>query len=122
MSRASSEKLIRAYYTAHGIGDIDGMLKLLADGVIHDPADGARELGKAAFRARYEQARARCQESVADMALMGDKEGRRMAAEFTVMGRHLDSGQGYGMPAGAFFLIDERKILRLTEYRQDKSS
>lgn len=66
--------------------------------------------------------RARCQESVADMALMGDKEGRRMAAEFTVMGRLLDTGREYGTLAGAFFLIDERKILRLTEYRQDKSS
>lgn len=121
MSRASSEKLIHAYYTAHGIGDIDGMLKLLADGVIHDPADGARELGKAAFRARYEQARA-LPGIRGRHGADGDKEGRRMAAEFTVMGRLLDTGREYGTLAGAFFLIDERKILRLTEYRQDKSS
>ncbi len=117
MSRASSEKLIRAYYTAFSIDDIDGLLKLLADGVIHDTGAGAREFGKVAFRAHLDQARGLRQESVHDLAVMSDKEGRRMAAEFTVMGRHLDSGQEYGMPGGAFFLIDERKILRVTEYR-----
>jgi steroid delta-isomerase-like uncharacterized protein len=121
MSRKSSEKLIHAYFTAFSIGDIDGLLKLLDDGVIHDTGEGTREFGKEAFRARFERDRQGCQESAHDLAIMSDAEGRRLAAEFTLIGRVLDSGQEYGGSAGSFFLVDERKILRVTEYRNDNS-
>ena len=121
MSRKSSEKLIHAYYTAFSIGDVDGLLKLLDDGVIHDTGDGARQFGKAAFRQHFEEMRQGRQESAHDLVVMSDAEGRRLAAEFTLMGRVLDSGQEYGGSAGSFFLVDERKILRVTEYRNDKS-
>jgi len=121
MSRASSEKLIRAYYTALSIGDTGGLLKLLDDGVIHDTSGGVREFGKETFRQRFEEDRRSRQEAAHDLVVMSDKEGRRLAAEFTIMGRHLESGQEYGLSGGAFFLIDERKILRVTEYRNDTS-
>ena len=121
MSRASSEKLIRAYFTALSIGDMDGLLKLLDDGVIHDTSEGVREFGKETFRQRLEADRQRRHEAAHDLVVMSDKEGRRLAAEFTVMGRMLESGQEYGLSGGVFFLIDERKILRVTEYRNDKS-
>jgi steroid delta-isomerase-like uncharacterized protein len=121
MSRKSSEKLIHAYYTAFSIGDLDGLLKLLDDNVIHDTAEGARQFGKAALRQHFEAIRANRHEAAHDLVVMSDAEGRRLAAEFTVMGRVLDSGQEYGAAAGGFFLVDERKILRVTEYRNDKS-
>jgi steroid delta-isomerase-like uncharacterized protein len=121
MSRKSSEKLIRAYYTALSIGDVDGLLKLLDDGVIHDSSEGARRFGKDAFREHVEAARRERQEAAHDLVVMSDAEGRRLAAEFTIMGRNLESGQEYGVSGGAFFLIDERKIMRVTEYRHDMS-
>ena len=121
MSRKRSEKLIQAYYTAFSIGDVEGLLKLLDDGVIHDTGDGTREFGKEAFRARFERDRQSRQESAHDLAVMSDGEGRRLAAEFTLIGRVVDSGQEYGGSAGAFFLVDERKILRVTEYRNYNS-
>jgi steroid delta-isomerase-like uncharacterized protein len=124
MSRKTTEKLIRAYFTAVSIRDVDGLLALLDERVIHDPAHGAREQGKAAFRSHLERTQRCFQESVHDLAVMIDGDGRRAAAEFTLLGKYVESadglppacGQDYGVAGGAFFLVDERKIIRVTHY------
>jgi steroid delta-isomerase-like uncharacterized protein len=129
MSRKTTEKLIRAYFTAFTIRDNDGLLALLDEQVIHDTSRGARERGKAAFRAHLEHSQRCFQESVHDLALMVDGAGRRAAAEFAIMGRYLESedglppaaGQEYGVAGGAFFLVDDRKIVRITNYANRES-
>ena len=44
-------ELVLAYYAAFNRGDRQAMLALLADDVVHDLNQGARENGKAAFAA-----------------------------------------------------------------------
>ncbi len=42
--------LILRYYAALNRGDVDGALDCLADAIVHDINQGARENGKTAFR------------------------------------------------------------------------
>jgi steroid delta-isomerase-like uncharacterized protein len=124
MSRKRTEKLIRSYFTAFSICDFDGLVALLDEQVIYDPPRGKREHGQAAVRAHLEDAQRCFQESVHDLALMIDADGRRAAAEFTLVGRYTESadglppaaGQEYGVAAGAFFLVDGGKVVRATHY------
>jgi len=55
---------------------------------------------------------------------MAAPDGARAAAEFTVLGEYLStdeglppaSGQTYRLNAGAFFVIRDRKVARVTNY------
>jgi steroid delta-isomerase-like uncharacterized protein len=116
-----AEALVRAYYDAFNRGDHAAMLALLADDVAHDPNQGARRVGKAAFAeflARMERA---YRERLADLVVMVDATGTRAAAEFTVHGEYLAAedglpparGQRYVLPAGAFLAIREGRIARV---------
>ena len=58
------------------------------------------------------------------MVIFASPDGRRAAAEFTVHGTYLKTdpglpearGQGYVLPAGAFFDIADGRITRVTTY------
>jgi steroid delta-isomerase-like uncharacterized protein len=55
---------------------------------------------------------------------MGDASATRFAAEFTVVGKYLKAdagmpaahGQMYRLPAGAFLMVEQGKITRVTTY------
>ena len=53
-------ELVLGYYAAFNRGDREAMLALLADDVVHDLNQGARETGKAAFAAFMPSTAVRC--------------------------------------------------------------
>ncbi len=117
-----SEALVRAYYDAFNRGDCAGMCALLAPEVVHDPNQGLREVGVAAFRTFLDRM-ARCyREQLHDVVVMLDPGGTRAAAEFMVHGQYLADdaglpparGQRYVLPAGAFLALGEGRILRVS--------
>lgn len=117
-------ELVQAYYAAINAGDLQGLLALLSEDVIHDINQGERQMGKARFAA-FMQNMNRCyRERLADIVVMHNAEGNRAAAEFTVHGEYLAddeglppaNGQTYVLLAGAFFYIHCGKIARVSSY------
>lgn len=124
MTRAATEKLIRAYYDRFNARDVDGFLALLSDDVAHDLSQGPRETGKDAFR-RFLQHMNRCyRETVRDLAVMTDADGTHAAAEFNLDGVYQATdgdlpkakGQKYVLRVGAFFDIREGKVARIANH------
>ncbi|HEX6979182.1 MAG TPA: ketosteroid isomerase-related protein [Alphaproteobacteria bacterium] len=119
-----TEALIRAYYDRFNAGDVEGFLALLDDQVVHDINEGAREIGKAAFR-RFLEYMNRCyRERVRDLVVMTDRTGTRAAAEFFVDGMYQATdnglpaarGQSYSLRVGAFFEVRDGKIARVSNH------
>jgi steroid delta-isomerase-like uncharacterized protein len=119
-----AECLVHAWYAAFNAGDRAAMLALLAPDAIHDVNQGPREVGIEAFRrflARMDQS---YREQVRDLVVMADRGGTRAAAEFVVDGTYQATdeglpaarGQGYSLPAGAFFAFAGGRITRVTTY------
>nr|WP_211225246.1 ketosteroid isomerase-related protein [Rubritepida flocculans] len=119
-----AEALLRAYYAAFNAGDWDGMAALLSEDVAHDVNQGAREGGRAAFRAFLDRMARHYREQVEALVVMVSADGRRAAAEFVVSGEYLVTdpglpparGQSYRLPAGAFFAIEGGRIARVTNF------
>jgi steroid delta-isomerase-like uncharacterized protein len=122
-ARASDRSiaLIHRYYAAFNAGQWDQMLDCLSEDVVHDINQGARELGKPAFR-KFLAHMERCyREQLAAIVAMASDDG---AAEFVVHGEYLATdeglppakGQKYILPAGAFFDLRDGKIERVTNY------
>lgn len=119
-----SIELILAYYAAFNHGDWDGMLALLGEDVAHDPNQGARETGRAAFAAFLARMEACYREQLRDIVVMASLDGERAAAEYVVHGQyhHSDAGlpaatgQTYVLPGGAFFEIRDDRIVRVSNH------
>ena len=124
MSADETRTLIEAYYAAFNAADWDAMLTLLDEDVAHDINQGGREIGREKFRWFLAQMARHYREELSDIAIMVDEGGGRAAAEFTVRGTYLSTaeglpaanGQGYSLPAGTFFEIDDGRISRVTTY------
>jgi steroid delta-isomerase-like uncharacterized protein len=130
-SRAAdrTSALILRYYAAFNRGDGDGMLDCLAEDVVHDINQGAREIGKTAFRAYLARMHNNYREELRDIVVMSIDDGTRAAAEFNVHGVYHTTepgahetglgkarGQRYLLPGGAFFAINQGKIARVAHY------
>lgn len=119
-----SAQTIRAYYRAFNARDYDAMLALLADEVIHDINQGAREIGRDRFAAFLTRMDTTYSEQIDELVVLSDDSGSRFAAEFTVIGRYLKSepgfpearGQSYSLPAATLFELDDVRITRVTTY------
>jgi len=119
---SETETLIRTYYEAFNRGDAEGMLALLTEDVAHDINQGGRETGIPAFRAFMAKMNRHYREELRDITVMTAPDGRRAAAEFTVHGTYLVTdeglpearGQGYVLPAGAFFEVRGGRIARVS--------
>ena len=119
-----SRDLIHRYYDAFNSGDRAAMLDCLTDDVAHDVNEGARQVGKPAFAAFLAHMDRCYDERLTDIAVMLSADGTRGAAEFVVHGTYIATdeglptarGQGYALPAGAFFEIRDGLIGRLTTY------
>lgn len=118
----ATEALIREYFEAFNAHDADRMIDTLSDDVIHDINEGAREIGKDAFR-RFKAHMDQCyKEHISDLCVMVN--GDRGAVEFTCSGTYLKTdgslptarGQSYSIPAAAFFEVKSGKITRITSY------
>ena len=116
--------LIRRYYAAFNEGDMKTFESLLTDDVIHDINQGQRETGKDAFRKFMDRMNGAYKENLTDMSIMASADGTRASAEFVVNGEYLRSdeglpeahGQKYILPAGAFFVVRDGKVARITNY------
>ena len=117
-------ELIRNYYDAFNAQDMPRFLELLTEDVVHDINQGEREVGKPAFAAFMERMNRSYREEIVDLTVLTEPEGRRAAAEFTVLGSYLASdaglpeakGQRYRLPAGAFFEVRDGKVARVSNY------
>jgi len=117
-------ELVLTYYAAFNRGDWAGMLALLAQDVVHDLNQGAREVGREAFAAFLERMQRSYREELRDIVVLATLDGDRAAAEYVVHGEyhHTDeglpqaSGQRYVLPGGAFFEIRNDRIVRVTNY------
>ena len=123
-ARDEALALIGRYYAAFNAGDGEAMLACLSDDVAHDINQGARQVGKAAFRAFLAHMDRCYREQLADIVVMANEEGTRAAAEFTVHGAYMADdeglpparGQTYVLPAGAFFDVAGGAISRVSVY------
>lgn len=119
-----TEFLIRRYYDAFNAGDIDGMLACVRDDVIHDVNQGERREGKERFHAFCARMAHHYKEQLDSITVMVSADGQRGAAEFNVTGSYLKTepglpdaaGQVYRLPAGAFFVVQDGLIARVTTY------
>ncbi|WP_297810173.1 ketosteroid isomerase-related protein [uncultured Methylophaga sp.] len=117
-------QLLKDYYDAFNRQDMDAFLAMLTEDVIHDVNQGDREIGKAAFSTFMDRMNAHYKEQIVDIVIMTNDEGDRAAVEFTVLGEYLStdeglpeaSGQTYRLPAGAFFVIKDGKVARISNY------
>jgi steroid delta-isomerase-like uncharacterized protein len=124
MSRADTEALIRDYYSAFNAGDIPGFLALLSDDVVHDINQGGSEKGKKAFAAFLDRMNRSYEEQIIQLTVMTNEDGTRAASEFIVLGKYLKTdeglppaeGQGYRLPAGAFFDVKNGKVARISNF------
>jgi steroid delta-isomerase-like uncharacterized protein len=100
------------------------MLDCVADDVVHDLNQGAREHGREAFRAFLARMDRCYAEQLRDIVVLSDAEGTRAGAEYVVHGRYQATdeglppaaGQAYVLPGGAFFEIRDGRIARVTNY------
>ncbi len=124
MSQTAALALLDRYYSAFNAGDWEGMLACLSDDVAHDINQGARQVGKDAFRSFLAHMERCYAEQLHDLVLMASADGTRSSAEFVVHGQYLATdeglpeatGQRYVLPAGAFFAIENGLIARVTVY------
>ena len=117
-------ELVLTYYAAFNRGDWNGMLALLADDVVHDLNQGARETGREAFAAFLSRMHASYREQLRNVVVLASLDGDRAAAEYVVHGEYLGTeagqpearGQKYQLPGGAFFGIREDRIARVSHF------
>ena len=120
----SANLLIEEYYNAFNQGDMATFLSLLSEDVIHDINQGERQIGKQAFTKFMEKMNYHYKEQLINIEIMSNEKGNRASAEFVVLGEYLKTdeglpeanGQKYNLPAGAFFEINNGKIVRITNY------
>lgn len=116
--------LIGRYYDAFNNGDVDAMLALVDDEVIHDVNQSERRIGRDRFHAFCARMAHHYRERLEDIVVMTTPDGARAAAEFNVHGSYLQTesglpeakGQTYVLPAGAFFVVRNGRIARVTTY------
>lgn len=119
-----ARRLIETYYAAFNRGDWETMLACLADDVVHDLNQGAREHGREAFRVFLARMDRNYSEQLRDVVVMATPDGTRAGAEYVVHGTYKAtdqglppaSGQVYVLPGGAFFDIRDGRIARVTNY------
>lgn len=124
MAQADIKQIVQAYFDAFNQSDIEALLALLHEDVVHDINEGERQIGKQAFRLFYAHAIANFDEARSDIAIMVSENSGRAAAEFTRRGSYSATieglppanGQTYSLQGGVFFELDDCLITRVTGY------
>ena len=118
-----STDLIARYYAAFNDSDTEAMLACVAPDVAHHVNEGEVRRGHAAFREFCAHMARAYRETLTDIVILSGPDGR-YAAEFVVNGTYLETdpglpearGQGYTLPAGAFFTVADGAITRVVTY------
>lgn len=119
-----SKALVEQYYQCFNQKDWPGMLAKLADGVVHDISQGARQTGKHAFQEFLQLMHRHYDEKLRDFVIMSDSSGSRVGAEFicdgvykvTADGLPVARGQKYSIQVGAFFEVKNGLITRISNH------
>ena len=117
-------EIVQQYYAAFNDKNWAGMLALLDPEIKHEVNQGETRVGLDLYAAFLQQMDTAYQETLTDMVLMSDVSGARIAAEFVVNGIYKKGeeglppahGQPYILPAGAFLVVHNGKITRVTTY------
>jgi steroid delta-isomerase-like uncharacterized protein len=123
-NRDQTRALIQTYYDAFNAGDIEAMVDLVTEDVIHDVNQGERRIGRSRFHAFCARMAHHYDETVSDLQILVSDDSTRAAAEFNVAGLYKEmepglptaTGQKYALPAGAFFVVRRGLIGRVTTY------
>ena len=116
--------VIKRYFAAFNLGDVQSMLDCVSDDVAHHVNEGQIRRGKDAF-AEFCAHMNRCyKEELTNIVVFEANGGTRGAAEFIVNGTYLETdsglpeakGQRYKLPGGSFFDMADGKITRVTTY------
>jgi steroid delta-isomerase-like uncharacterized protein len=124
MTATATKKLITAYYDAFNAGNTQGMLDCIGASFIHEISQGERRKGKAKFAAFLKHMNSSYRERLSNIEIMTNSSGSRAAAEFDLRGTYLktDPGlptarkQAYKLRVGAFFEIEDGKIVRVSTH------
>jgi steroid delta-isomerase-like uncharacterized protein len=116
--------LIRRYYDAFNVGDMETMLGCLSEDVVHEINQSGRVTGRQAFARFMERMNRNYRERLTDVLVFTTSDAGRAAAEYTVNGMYLQTdaglpparGQTYTLAGGAFFAITGERISRVTNY------
>lgn len=119
-----SQLIIKSYFDAFNAGDVDTMLDLVSDDVVHHVNQGETRVGKDAFADFCSHMGVSYRERLDDLVILTNEDGTHAAAEFMVHGTYLQTepglpdahGQTYVLPAGSFFTLWDGKITRITTY------
>ena len=117
-------QLIERYYACFNAQDVDGMLALLTENVIHDVSQGERRVGRDTFKQFLEHMNRCYHERIYDLCVMVNVDGSRTAAEFMLDGTYLQTddglpeahGQTYRLRVGAFFELQDGLIARVSNH------
>jgi steroid delta-isomerase-like uncharacterized protein len=120
MSRATIER----YFEAFNAKDIPAMLDCLSEDVAHHVNEGNVRIGRDAFEAFCAHMSRSYDETLTELVVFVAEDGARGAAEYMVNGTYLVTdaglpearGQGYRLPAGSFFSMQDGKISRVVTY------
>ncbi|MFA9461318.1 nuclear transport factor 2 family protein [Thiohalorhabdus methylotrophus] len=121
--RESTRQLLGRYFRAYNARDIEKLLLLVHDDLLHDVETCRREIGKQAFARFLAAKNARCDEHVYDLEILVSRDGRHAAAEYKVLGFFLEPGdrpapsaETYRVGAGTFFDVRDGRIGRISSY------
>lgn len=124
MSNNDTFLLIQRYYDAFNAKDMGTFFELLSPDVIHDINQGGTEIGKDAFQRFMASMNDKYHETIHDLVILTSRDGRHASAKFHVSGHYLKTdpgfppakGQTYVIMAGAFFEVQDKKIIRVTNF------
>lgn len=116
--------IIESYYDAFNHGDVERMLSLLADDVVHEPCQGTPRTGVGAFREFLDHMNRCYKERAIDPLILYSPAENHASAEFVIEGKYLKTdgdlpsakGQHYRLRVGAFFDIAGNRITRVTNH------
>ncbi len=124
MTQTTARATISAYYAAFNATDRAGMLACVTADVEHRVNEGGVRFGSEKFAQFCAHMGVSYRERLDLIEIFVNEAGDRGAAEFTVHGVYLKTdpglpearGQGYVLPAGAFFELRGGKISRVTTF------
>ncbi|MFA8384485.1 MAG: ketosteroid isomerase-related protein [Pelagibaca sp.] len=119
-----SRETIERYFEAFNAKDIPAMLDCLSEDVAHHVNEGNVRIGREAFEAFCDHMSECYDETLTELVVFAAEDGARGAAEYMVNGTYLVTdaglpearGQGYRLPAGSFFSMQDGKISRVVTY------
>jgi steroid delta-isomerase-like uncharacterized protein len=120
----NTTQLIERYYACFNAQDVDGMIALLTENIIHDVSQGEPRVGRDTFKQFLEHMNRCYRERVHDLCVMVNADGSRSAAEFMLDGTYLQTddglpeahGQTYRLRVGAFFELQDGLIARVSNH------